>query len=232
MNNKGKLKKGEEGESLVSSILDKDEAYHHVINNLILLGDNNVSHQIDHILIRSNGIFVIETKNYYGDITGNEDDSYWTRTFLAKGKKKKTFFHNPLKQNRSHLRAIKKVIGRDYPLYTFVVFSQNNGDGIDLFNVCGPETLLQRINLLTIDKPLTNDEIDRINSVLLDNEAYLSTDDHLNKIKEVETLRKDAQKKMRFAIENRICPECGKALVIKNDSLVCLNCRYSISFKK
>ena len=59
-NNKGKLKRGEEGERLVASILDADKSFHRLINNLVLLGDNQVSHQIDHILIRSNGIFVID----------------------------------------------------------------------------------------------------------------------------------------------------------------------------
>ena len=51
-----KVKRGEEGEQLVSLTLDKDSSFHRLINNLVLLGDNNVSHQIDHILIRENGI--------------------------------------------------------------------------------------------------------------------------------------------------------------------------------
>ena len=108
-----KLKRGEEGEQLVSNELDRDPSFHRLINNLVLLGDNNVSHQIDHILIRENGIFVIETKNHYGKITGLEDDSYWKKTFFVKGKIKTETFHNPLKQNQSHIRIIKRVIGKD-----------------------------------------------------------------------------------------------------------------------
>ena len=159
MDAKRAVKKGEEGENIVSSIIEKDPSFHRLINNLILLGDNNVSHQIDHILIRGNGIFVIETKNYYGEISGKEEDSFWTRSFFVKGKKKRTLFHNPLKQNQSHIRAIKKVIGRNYPIYTFVVFIQDNADGLDLFNVCNSNDLLSRINLITSDKPLSNKEI-------------------------------------------------------------------------
>ena len=41
-----KLKRGEEGEQLVSNELDRDPSFHRLINNLVLLGDNNVSHQI------------------------------------------------------------------------------------------------------------------------------------------------------------------------------------------
>ena len=231
MDIKRAVKKGEEGESIVSSIIEKDASFHRLINNLILLGDNNVSHQIDHILIRENGIFVIETKNYYGEISGGEEDSFWTRSFFVKGKRKRTLFHNPLKQNQSHIRAIKKVIGRNYPIYTFVVFIENNADGLDLFNVCNSGSLLSRINLLTSDNPLSKEEIERVYNTLLDHEAYLSTDDHLNRIKEAETSRKDNQKKMRLAIEKRMCPACGKNLLIKGHSLVCPGCGYSISFK-
>ena len=231
MNSKRAIKRGEEGENIVASIIEKDASFRRLINNLILLGDNHVSHQIDHILIRENGIFVIETKNYYGEIKGNEDDSYWTRSYFVKGKRRNVLFHNPLKQNQSHIRAVKKVIGRNHPIYTFVVFIQNNADGLDLFNVCNSGDLLSRINLITSDKLISKEEIEQIYNHLLENEAYLSTDDHLNKIKEVEVSRKDNQKKMRFAIEKRICPECGKDLLIKGSSLVCPDCGYSISFK-
>ena len=62
MGKQHKLKRGEQGEKLAASILDADQSFHRLINNLVLLGDNQVSHQIDHILIRENGIFVIETK--------------------------------------------------------------------------------------------------------------------------------------------------------------------------
>ena len=81
-----KAKRGEEGEQLVSNELDRDSSFHRLINNLVLLGDNNVSHQIDHILIRENGIFVIETKNHYVKISGLEDDSYWKKTYPVKGR--------------------------------------------------------------------------------------------------------------------------------------------------
>ena len=81
MPNKRKLQRGEQGEQMVAEILSSDPSFHRLINNLVLLGDNQMSHQIDHILIRDNGVFVIETKNYYGKITGQEEDSYWKKTF-------------------------------------------------------------------------------------------------------------------------------------------------------
>ena len=230
MNSKRAIKKGEEGENLIAEILDKDTSYHRLINNLVLLGDNGVSHQIDHILIRENGIFVIETKNYYGLISGKEDDSFWTRSYFAKGKVKKATFHNPLKQNQSHIRAIKKIIGKDYPIYCFVVFVQNNSASLDLFNACDARNLLQRINLLTSEKGLSKSEIEAINGLLLAKEAYLNSESHVNNIKNAEESRKVAQKEIRAAIEKKICPKCGNPLVLSNSELKCIKCSYKIKF--
>ena len=230
MNSKRAIKKGEEGENLIAEILDKDNSYHKLINNLVLLGDNGVSHQIDHILIRGNGIFVIETKNYYGFIQGKEEDSFWTRSYFVKGKVKKATFHNPLKQNQSHIRAIKKIIGKDYPIYCFVVFVQNNSKSLALFSACDARNLIQRINLLTSDKTLSKGEIDAINESLLAKEAYLNTESHVNNIKNAEKSRKDAQKEMRLAIEKKICPKCGHALVLNKNELKCPKCDYRIKF--
>ena len=219
-----KLKRGEEGEQLVSLTLDKDSSFHRLINNLVLLGDNNVSHQIDHILIRENGIFVIETKNHYGKITGLEDDSYWKKTYLLKGKVKTELFHNPLKQNKSHIRAIKRIIGKNYPIYCFVVFVKNNVDELDLFNVCGPDDILKRINLITSDKPLSEEVIESIYQTLLDNEAYVNDEMHLESIKKITKDRREYQKQLRTAIEKKICPDCGGILSIVPNGLRCSKC--------
>ena len=220
-----KHKRGEKGEQIVATLLDSDPSFHRLINNLVLLGDNNMSHQIDHILIRSNGIFVIETKNYYGYITGKEDDSYWKKSFPYKGRIKTETFHNPLKQNESHIRNIKRVIGKDYPIYCFIVLVQNNENTLDLFNVCGQQDILKRINLITIDKPLDNQTIEAINNKLLDAEAYVNDEMHLANIKKTIKERRDYQKELRLAIEKKICPDCGGILSIVTGGLKCTKCK-------
>ena len=219
-----KAKRGEEGEKLVADILNSDQAFHRLINNLVLLGDNQMSHQIDHILIRENGIFVIETKNYYGIISGKEDDVNWKKTYPVKGKVKSEFFHNPLKQNQSHIRMIRRTIGKDYPIYCFVVFIKDNADGIDLFNVCGPKDILKRINLITTDKPLDKVTIENVYQTLLYAEADVNDEAHLNNIKKVVKDRRAYQKEIRTAIEKKICPQCGGILIIHKNGLKCTKC--------
>ena len=70
--------KGNIGERKVDAKLNPlffGKVYHQQINNLILIDDNNKTHQIDHVEIRENGIFCIETKNYKGWIFGDENSS-------------------------------------------------------------------------------------------------------------------------------------------------------------
>ena len=225
MNSKAAIKKGEEGERRVAALLDSSHSFHRLINNLVLVGENGVSHQIDHILINSNGIFVIETKNYYGEITGQEDDSFWTRSYFAKRQKKSVKFHNPLKQNQSHIRVIKRIIGKNYPIYCFVVFTQNNADVLGLFNVCNIDSLLKRLNLIVNEPPLKEKEIEAIYQSLLANESDINNEQHVSNVKAINQERLNYQKSIRLAIEKKICPYCQGTLTIKNGGLVCSVCK-------
>lgn len=225
MSNKRAIKRGEKGENIVANLLTNDTSFHRLINNLVLLGNNGVSHQIDHILIKETGIFVIETKNYYGQIKGQEDDLYWSKEYLLKGKSINEKVHNPLKQNQSHIRAVKRIIGNSYPIYGFVTFIQNNVNQLNIFNVCNIDSLLSRLSYITIDKPLKSEEIESIYQKLLESEAYINDEGHLSNIKKIKKERREYQKSMRTAIENRICPDCQNKLIMIDKYLKCPHCQ-------
>lgn len=98
--------KGLIGEKTVASILyllDKSE--YKIINNIVLKYGNYTT-QIDHIVISDFGIFVIETKNYKGWILGYENSEYWTQVIFRRKEK----FYNPIRQNLSHIRALKNCL--------------------------------------------------------------------------------------------------------------------------
>lgn len=82
-------------------------------------------------MITSNGIFCIETKNYSGLIFGSEKDEKWTQCLRHD---KKSYFYNPLKQNKSHIFHLKKLLDNKYNVYSLIVFTQNNADKIDINN--------------------------------------------------------------------------------------------------
>ena len=76
--------KGNLGESEVEeqlSLLDENE--YKIINNGLYRLKNDITVQIDHIVISRAGIFVIETKNYGGIITQKSNDN-WEQIWFKK----------------------------------------------------------------------------------------------------------------------------------------------------
>lgn len=98
--------RGKRGENSVKHIIGETiENEQYIINDLILSIDGSTS-QIDHIVINSRGVFVIETKNYSGEIYGSENQREWTQV-LAYGNVKNKLY-NPIKQNLTHIYKVKK----------------------------------------------------------------------------------------------------------------------------
>ncbi|NJJ40618.1 nuclease-related domain-containing protein [Paenibacillus apii] len=60
--------------------------------------------QIDHFVISPYGLFVIETKNYNGEIKGGRKDKYWSVSSRYK-------MYNPLLQNEGHIKALASHLG-------------------------------------------------------------------------------------------------------------------------
>ena len=100
--------RGKYGENKVRRVIGETvENEQYVINDLILVNEEKSS-QIDHIVINPHGIFVLETKNYSGEIYGSESQREWTQV-LAYGKVKNKLY-NPLKQNATHVYNVKKIV--------------------------------------------------------------------------------------------------------------------------
>ncbi|WP_410513541.1 nuclease-related domain-containing protein [Paenibacillus sp. BR2-3] len=59
--------------------------------------------QIDHVVISPYGLFVIETKNYNGEIKGSREDRYWYVNNRFK-------MFNPLRQNYGHIKALQAIL--------------------------------------------------------------------------------------------------------------------------
>lgn len=174
---------------------------HRQINNLVLVDDNGKSHQIDHIEIRENGIFCIETKNFIGWIFGNENSEKWTQT-LYTGEKHQ--FFNPIKQNKSHCYHIRKVIGEKYIVNSLVVMANNNADKIDCSNVININVLKSYIKRFDNGVRLSIEEMDDIYNKLLSARSNMTNREHVKNIR-------NTQKEL----DQNICPRCGGTLILK-----------------
>ena len=83
-----------------------------LLNN-IMVEDEKGTHQIDHVVISKYGIFVIEMKNYYGLIIGNQYKEKWYQ-YLGK---RKYPFHNPMYQNYGHVKALSNALNLNEDLF-------------------------------------------------------------------------------------------------------------------
>ncbi len=106
------------GEGLTFFKLEALNHYSKIMSNLYIPTENNETTEIDLLYIYSNGIYVIESKNYGGWIFGSENHKYWTMVMYNY----KTKFFNPIWQNKKHISCLSKIV--DVPLHSLIVFSE------------------------------------------------------------------------------------------------------------
>ena len=93
----------------------------HVLSNVTLRLEDGTTTQVDHVLVSTKGVFVIETKHYKGWIFGSAKSKVWTQTIY----KEKNKFQNPIHQNYKHVKAVEKLLDFLEPssIHNIVVFS-------------------------------------------------------------------------------------------------------------
>ena len=93
-----------------------------IFHDLIIKKKNNEFSQIDLVLVTSEGIIVIEVKDYSGWIYGSGNNTNWTKV-LSYGRKKYKFY-NPIKQNNNHISELIKTLKQfeNIPFFSVIVF--------------------------------------------------------------------------------------------------------------
>jgi hypothetical protein len=106
----GRLRKGIQGEHESAYFLDqhfKDGTNHVVLHDLRLVVDGDVA-QIDHLVInRLIGFYLIETKNYAGNVSINSHGE-----FTVEYDDDRFGVPSPIEQSRRHERALRKILER------------------------------------------------------------------------------------------------------------------------
>jgi hypothetical protein len=225
--------KGAIGESRVSKKLNKLRKKEYKVFNDVLLEASRGYTQIDHIVISIYGIFVIETKTYDGWIHGNEKSEFWTQTIYDK----KTKFRNPIKQNWSHIYALKEVLSdfKNVKYHPIVVFAGS----AELKNI---ESTMPVIYANQLYKFLT----DKSRNPYLSIEQVENVADGLSKIirQERKAKRKHIRQVKHHVKEQKlkrkllICPRCNGNLVLRDGRYgkfySCSNypkCKYSQNYE-
>jgi restriction system protein len=100
--------KGKLGDNIikVSTRTYLDNNCYHILNNVSLPAAEGTA-RIDHLIVSIYGIFVIETLNRKGSISGSADEQYWTQKSMLRSHS----FQNPLHQNDRQVKVLTKLLG-------------------------------------------------------------------------------------------------------------------------
>ena len=215
--------KGKEGENRVHNILMQlpDD---YVILDDVVLQTNRGTTQIDHIVVSKYGVFAIETKNYRGEIYGDDKRKEWTQmiitdvTYAKKWWKTYTYvtknhFYNPVKQSLAHSIAIRSLLSEWSALKVVpvVVFTGTAvlKDVSSQYHVVYDFNLLETIlSFRTIY--LSDNDVHRVVDILLHKNIREFVDDwsHVNNIYA-------SKEKENNKIALGLCPKCGGNLVMR-----------------
>ena len=220
-----KLSRGKKGEASVSKTLKAVSKKHYVLEDVTFLDDKNeMSHQVDHILIHPYGIFVIETKNYYGTIEVDADGAWW-KTIRGQ----KTRISNPLHQNKGHARLLRKILEARFDIIPVVVYAQNNAPYLPDENVINLEDLLLFIDSYPFSRELNEQETNSVKHSLEARISDVSAKEHVENIGILKAYRKEKEAEMAYAIERGICPRCGHKMSHEGYQYRCTNCDFKFS---
>ena len=216
--------KGKEGELHVHNTLAQLPPNYTVLDDVVLKTTRGTT-QIDHVVVSKYGVFVIETKNYRGDIYGNDDRQQWTQvivtdvTYMKKWYKTYTYvtknrFYNPVKQSVSHANAIKRTLGAwsNLKVVPIVVFA---GSAV-LKNVTTQHHVVYDDQLLATIRSysypcLSDADVAKVVNRLTQQNVRDQVDDrtHVGNVYA-------AKYKTDSKIASGICPQCGGTLVLRH----------------
>lgn len=216
--------KGKRGEQRVHDILSHLPDEYHVLDDVVLKTEKGTT-QIDHIVVSKYGIFTIETKNYRGEIYGDDNRKEWTQlivtevTYAKKWWKTYTYvtknrFYNPVKQSVGHAFWIKELLSV-FPHVKIVPIVVFTGDAI-LSNVESKNHVVYEENLLDVidgykTTYLTDNDVQAVLAILTGNNIRETVSDRQH----VKNLR-TAAREVNATINSGICPKCGGHLIERN----------------
>lgn len=236
---------GDSGEEHIGDILSQlSEEEYQTLNDVVLKTTHGTT-QIDHIVVSRYGVFVIETKNYRGQIYGDDDRYEWkqiiktdvnysrnlwkTYTYITKNE-----MYNPVSQCIGHMNQVHRCLSLISPhikIIPIVVFS----DEADLAKVTSSIDVINSCQLLDTIRSYktpccTDSEIIQIYDLLV----KLNVRDEIDSKQHTKNVQR-AKFYTEEKIRSGICPRCGKELILckgrYNDFYRCSGyptCRFTV----
>lgn len=202
------IAKGTLGELSVNVLLAGLGQDYIIMDNL-MLSNNGYTTQIDHVVISIYGIFVIETKNYKGIITGGEFAETWTQHLYTESHP----MPNPIRQNYGHIQAIRRKISGVYTgeIYSIIAFSSDadvkvNVSSAAIIHIDDIRSEILRHSTQMITKEQMQQVFQLLNRGNVDGLAERFI--HVGQVN-------DHVRSRQQLITGRVCPQCGGELKLK-----------------
>ena len=186
--------------------------------------------QIDHVVVSRYGIFVIETKNYKGWISGGENSDNWTQNIYGH----KYQLRNPVYQNESHVKALKKVLSDEGKIKFIPIVTFSNRAKLRVKTEYSDVTYfrnLRRVLQSYTEEELTPEQVDSIYCHLVDANV-VDRKARKNHISEARMQKRRHEEK----VAKGVCPRCGGKLVERTGKYGTFwgcsnypNCRYTLN---
>jgi hypothetical protein len=186
-----------------------DKNVYHLIKNVTLPAGGGSSTRIDYIIVSRYGLFVIETKNMKGLISGGENQKVWMQqTYKSRHK-----FQNPLHQNHERTKILQARLGLESDkVFSIVVFIGNT-----VFATRMPDNVTYGSGYIRYIKSktkllLSETKVQQIIHRISEGRLAPSIRTHIQHANHVQNCMEPAQAAEKESA--KVCPECGSDMIL------------------
>lgn len=198
---------GDIGERRINKLLRTISYPDGKIFNSIIIGSDDIGFsEIDHILVSTKGIFVVETKYFNGTICVKENDDYWIEKRNGRYNKELKFY-SPIKQNYAHINKLKSILNSlRVKVFNIVIFASGDITKINDRSVFTPRSFTSFYESLPEHKTMNKNTLKKIIQILnkYKNKPIMSHKQYVQRVKVSSYLVNSGQ-----------CPKCGSELIKK-----------------
>lgn len=181
-----------------------------VIND-VLLPTNYGTTQIDHIVISIYGVFIIETKNYKGTISGGPNSEMWAQNIFGN----KYSMPNPIRQNKVHMAAVCDVLNKYHivcDVRSIIVFMNGvnvyaSEDNCDIVYFRKLKSTIRKYQKEQLSPQQVKEALNAIKAVNIT--SLSARKEHVRNVQQT-------RKQRNLKVANGICPRCGGKLILRN----------------
>lgn len=216
---------GELGEYKINIQLDQLPKESRYLSDILLPNPRAKSgfSQIDHVILTSRAIFVVETKNYAGTIYGERNRDKWS----VNGKFP---VMNPFHQNFGHIQALKSILSlaEETNVVSIVSFTRRCK-----FKVNEELRKIQSNDLIVYDTELSEYISRKMNVLRVQDNALIFSDEDILRVHRVLSENNITDPKIRAEHINSLkLNEQNKASAVQSESMVkCFTCNIAVSKK-